>query len=153
MSEANSLFSGLLVIALLVGLLLFIIRGGRFRTPSAKGIGRPSGGGGLFGTGKTRTANRTPVEVFFALFAVANLATSESASKLGAPILVTAMVLLVISYAAFSDLGLLVVIFGAVAAFTDIALTKGTGVAFAVLVITAFLAWIYYGMSGGASRS
>lgn len=149
MSEVNSLGSGLLVIAVLVLLLLFIVRGGKF------GLSSAGGRSGIRGTGRawnrSRTANRTPLEVFFALFALANLITSDSVGELGASVIVAALVLLVISYAVFSDLGLLVVIFGAVAAFADVATAKGMGVAVAVLVVTAFLAWVYYGVGGNAT--
>jgi hypothetical protein len=144
-SEANSLFSGLLIVAVLVFLLLFIIRGGKF--------GRPSGGGGGGlkgfgkGLGKSRKDRRPPFEMFLALFAIANLMTSHSIARLGAPLIVAAMVLLVVSLAAFPDLGgLLAVIFGTAAAIANVALDNGNSVLLAVFIVTAFLAWIYYGV-------
>lgn len=148
MNETGSLASGLLVVAVLVLLLLFIVRGGKF--------GRPSGGGGGSGfkgfgrgLGRSRTARRSPFEMFLALFAIANLMTSHSITRLGAPLIVAAMVLLVVSLAAFPDLGgLLAVIFGTAAAIANVALDDGTSVLLAVLVVTAFLAWIYYGVGG-----
>jgi hypothetical protein len=148
LNEPGSLASGLLVVIVLILLLLFIVRGGKFGLPSGRG-----GNGGLkgFGRGRPRPANRTPLEVFFALFAIANLVTSNSVSKLGPLIIVTALILLVIASAVF-DLGLLAVAFGAVAAFADVALDVGVSVAVAVLVITAFLAWIYFAVGGTASR-
>lgn len=151
LNETGSLASGLLGVVVLVLLLLFIVRGGKFGLPT----GRGGGGSGLPGIGRagarSRTANRTPFEVFFALFAIANLMTSDSVSKLGPSIIVATLVILVIAYAAFSDLGLLAVVFGAVAAFADIALDEGTSVALAVLVVTAFLAWVYFAVGGTAS--
>ncbi len=139
MNNGESLLTGLVVIAGLVGLIAFIIRGGAggFKLPFAKGPG------GTMGGRRSREAgNRTPFEIFFAIFAVANLAVSPSLSQLGAPVIVLAMVLLVISYALFTNLGLLIVLFGAVAAVCDAAVTEGPDAAAAIFLVAALLAWI-----------
>jgi hypothetical protein len=143
-SGGSSLVTGLVVIAALVGLIAFIIRGGagRLGQPSAKGFGRPGGK-----RPAREAGNRTPFEVFFAVFAVANLAISPSASQQGAPLIALAMVLLVVAYALFTDLGLLIVLFGAVAAVCDAAVTEGPDAAVAVFIVAALLAWIF-----GAAR-
>jgi hypothetical protein len=149
MNETGSLASGLLVVAVLVLLLLFIVRGGKFGRPSGGGGGSSGFKGFGRGLGRSRTARRSPFEMFLALFAIANLMTSHSITRLGAPLIVAAMVLLVISLAAFPDLGgLLAAIFGTVAAIANVALDDGTSLLFVVLAVTAFLAWIYYGVGG-----
>ena len=136
MSESSSLLTGLIVIVALVSLISVVVRGRGFRPPSLSGLGGAKGRAG-------KTGNRSPIEVFFALFAVANLAVSPSAAGLGAPLLVVTMIVLVAAYALFSDLGLLIVIFGAVAAVADIALAEGTDVMVMVLILVVFLAWIF----------
>lgn len=136
--SAGGTIGSVLVCAALVALIVFIVRGGS--------LGLPSTGGGRI-RGRRSAGGRSPFEVFFAIFAVANLAVSPSAGTLGAPLVIAAMVLLVVAYALFPDLGFLIVVVGAVAAVADIALAESPAVAIAVFVVAALLAWIF-----GAAR-
>lgn len=142
MNNGESLLTGLIVIAALAGLIAFVVRGGSggWKLPSAGGLG----GSGSRARG---AGNRTSFEIFFAIFAVANLAISPSLSQLGAPVIALAMVLLVVGYALFANVGLLIVLFGAVAAICDAAVTQGPNAAVAIFVVAALLAWIF-----GAAR-
>ncbi|MGA8744942.1 MAG: hypothetical protein WB507_03655 [Solirubrobacterales bacterium] len=137
MSELKSLLGGLIVIGILVWLISSIV-GGRFKVPSLTSFGRRKGGMGLGRSPKS--GNRTAIELGFSLFAVANLAFAQSASKLDALGLVVLMLVLVAALAYISQL--LVVVVGGGAAVADLYLTEGAEGLLVVLLIVLMLAWL-----------